>query len=108
LYRLYQAALMAMFAAAGNDATWAGRVHTAMVTAGLNDVRTVVRARSWTGGTAGCRLPIEVSGQVRQQLLDHGLDPDDLDTLRRHLADPRVVVLGNLTWSAVGHKTVGG
>lgn len=108
LYRRYQTALMAMFAAAGNDATWSVRVHAAMVAAGLNDVRTVVRARSWTGGTAGCRLPIAVSGQVRERLLDHGLDPGDLDELRTHLADPRVVVMGNLTWSTVGHKTVGG
>lgn len=108
LYQAYQSALMAMFAAAGNDPTWSVRVHAAMVDAGLSDVRTTVRARSWTGGTAGCRLPIEVSGQVREQLLHHGLDAGDLDTLREHLTDPRVVVLGNLTWSVVGHKMVGG
>ena len=63
LYRRYQAALMAMFAAAGNDPTWSVRVHAAMVAAGLSDVRTVVRARSWTGGTAGCRLPSVVTSR---------------------------------------------
>lgn len=104
LYRRYQAALMAVFAAAGNDGSWSVRVHAAMVAAGLSDVRTVVRARSWTGGTAGCRLPVEVSGQVRERLLGHGLTAGELDALREHLADPRVVIMGNLTWSTVGHR----
>jgi SAM-dependent methyltransferase len=108
LYQRYQQALMGMFAAAGNDPSWSVRVHAAMVAAGLVDVRTKVHARSWTGGTAGCRLPIAVSDQVREQLFGHGLDADDLDLLRAHLADPRVVVLGNLTWSVVGHQRVGG
>lgn len=107
LYHRYQQALIAMFAAAGNDPTWSTRVHAVMDTAGLVDVRTTVRARSWTGGTAGCQLPIEVSGQVRERLLDNGLDPEDLDVLRAHLTDPRVVLLGNLTWSIVGHKSAG-
>ena len=107
LYQRYQQALMAMFAAAGNDSTWSVRVHRVMAAAGLVDVRTTVRARSWTGGTAGCRLPIEVSGQVRDKLIEHGLDAEDLDVLRAHLTDPRVVVLGNLTWSIVGHKSAG-
>jgi SAM-dependent methyltransferase len=105
LYQRYQRALIATFAAAGNDPTWSTRVHSVMVAAGLNDVRTTVRARSWSGGTAGCQLPIEVSGQVREQLLGHGLDAEDLDVLRAQLTDPRVVVLGNLTWSIVGHKS---
>jgi SAM-dependent methyltransferase len=108
LYQRYQRALIAMFGSAGNDPTWSVRVHATMAGAGLTDVRTVVRACSWSGGSAGCRLPIEVSGQVRSQLLDHGLDPGDLDALRAHLADPRVVVLGNLTWSVTGHKTAEG
>ena len=107
LYQGYQRALLGMFAAAGNDATWSVRVHSVMAAAGLVDVRTVVRARSWTGGTAGCQLPIEVSGQVRDRLLEHGLDAEVLDVLRAQLTDPRVVVLGNLTWSVTGHKRAG-
>lgn len=107
LYRRYQQALIGMFAAAGNDPTWSTRVHQVMDAAGLIDVRTTVRARSWSGGTAGCQLPIEVSGQVRDRLLDHGLDAEDLDVLRAQLTDPRVVLLGNLTWSIVGHKSAG-
>ncbi|GAA0937840.1 methyltransferase domain-containing protein [Virgisporangium aurantiacum] len=107
LYQRYQQALMAMFAAAGNDPTWSTRVHEVMTAAGLGDVRTTVRARSWSGGTAGCQLPIEVSGQVRERLLEHSLDQEDLDVLRAQLTDPRVVLLGNLTWSIVGHKSAG-
>jgi SAM-dependent methyltransferase len=104
LYDRYQKALMAMFTTAGNDPTWATRIHTAMTDAGLSEVRTRVHARSWTGGTAGCQLPIAVSGQVRKQLPAHGLDAGDLDLLRHHLRDPDVVVLGNLTWSTVGRR----
>jgi len=63
-----------------------------------------VLARSWTGGTAGCQLPIAVSGQVRERLVERGLDPGNLDLLRHHLRDPEVVVLGNLTWSVVGRR----
>jgi ubiquinone/menaquinone biosynthesis C-methylase UbiE len=107
LYERYQQALMAMFAAAGNDPTWSVRVHAAMVAAGLTDVTTVTHARSWAGSTAGCELPIAVSGQVRARLVEHGLDADDLDLLRTHLADPRVVLLGNLTWSVTGRRPVG-
>jgi ubiquinone/menaquinone biosynthesis C-methylase UbiE len=106
LYQRYQKALMAMFAAAGNDSTWSVRAHETMVDAGLTSVRTVVRARSWSGGTAGCQLPLAVSSQVRTQLAEHGLDPDDLDVLRDHLIDPDVVVLGNLTWTITGHRPV--
>lgn len=104
LYQRYQKALVAMFASSGNDSTWSVRVHAAMVSAGLTDVRTVVQAKSWNGGTAGCELPIAVSGQVRAQLVEHGIEPGDLDRLRAHLADPRVVVLGNLTWSITGRR----
>lgn len=107
LYQRYQKALIAMFGSAGNDPTWAARAHAAMVGAGLSEVRTRVQARSWTGGTAGCQLPIAVSGQVREQLVEHGLDPGDLDLLRHHLRDPEVVVLGNLTWSVVGRRRTG-
>ena len=107
LFQRYQRALIAVFAAAGNDPTWSARVHRVMAEAGLGDVRTTVRARSWSGGTAGCQLPIEVSGQVRELLIEQGLDPEDLDVLRAQLTDPRVVVLGNLTWSIVGHKSAG-
>jgi len=107
LYQRYQRALIGMFAAAGNDPTWSTRVHGVMVGAGLVDVRTTVRARSWSGGTAGCQLPIEVSGQVRDRLLEQGLDAEDLDVLRAQLTDPRVVLLGNLTWAIVGHKSTG-
>ena len=104
LYEQYQRALVAMFRAAGNDGGWAARTHAVMVDAGLIDVHTRVHARSWRGGTAGAGLPIAVSGQVADTLAEHGMPGHDLDELRQHLANPHVVVLGNLTWTTVGRR----
>ena len=107
LYHRYQQALIAVFACSGNDPTWSVRVHATLTTAGLTGVRTTVHAGSWPGGTPGCQLPLAVSTQLRARLAGQGLDPDDLDLLRTHLADPRVVLLGNLTWSVTGHRAEG-
>jgi SAM-dependent methyltransferase len=107
LYQHYQRALIAVFAGAGNDPAWSTRVHATMAEAGLTGVRTAVHADSWTGGMPGCQLPLAVSAQLRAQLVEHGLKPEGLDTLRAHLADPRVVLLGNLTWSVTGRRAEG-
>lgn len=108
LYAMYQTALVKMFRAAGNDTTWAARTHAAMVAAGLHKVRTTTVARSWNGGTAGCLLPSALSVQVEDKLVQHGVTASQLAELRRHLDDPRVAILGNLTWSTIGHKPVEG
>lgn len=105
LYDRYQKALMATFAAAGNDPTWSGRIHTVMLNAGLTAVRTVVNARAWDGGSAGTNLPTVVSTVAAGQLTSHGVTEDDLATLRKHLADPRVAVLGNATLSVIGRRS---
>jgi SAM-dependent methyltransferase len=104
LYRRYQQALISVFAAAGNDPKWCTRTHATMLRAGLSDVRTTLTAACWRGGEAGCRLPIAVSGVLADQLADRGMDPSGLATLREHWADPRVVLLGNLTWSTIGRR----
>jgi SAM-dependent methyltransferase len=104
LYAHYQDVLIKAFQDAENDPTWAPRVHAAMVKAGLEDVRTTTRATSWSGKTAGCRLPTTVSTQLELKLIELGMSADDLAELREHLADPRVVLLGNLTWSMIGRK----
>jgi SAM-dependent methyltransferase len=108
LYEIYQHSLVKMFRANGNDTTWASRTHAVMTHAGLQEVRTVVSARSWHGGTAGCRLPATLSTQVEDQLIQHGATAAHLAELRLHLADPRVVILGNPTWSTVGRKSMEG
>jgi SAM-dependent methyltransferase len=107
LYERYQEALIATFAAAGNDPTWSRRVHAVMEESGLTEVTTRVHARSWAGGTPGCQLPLAVSDQLRAQLADRGMTLASLDLLREQLADPRVVLLGNLTWSVTGRRAEG-
>lgn len=104
LYEHYEQALGAILAAAGNDRGWSTRVNTAMTTAGLVDVQTVLQARSWPGGSAGCRLVIATVRQLGQQLADHGMNPADLDELLHDMSDPQVVLLGKHTWSTIGHR----
>lgn len=104
LYARYQRALLDVFAAWGNDNSWAASVPAAMLDAGLVAVDTTAHARSWTGGSAGCRLPIAVSSELHEHLVDAGMPAADLARLRELLADPALVLLGNLTYSTVGHR----
>ncbi len=104
LYERYQVALLAVFRSAGNDTGWAADVPAAMLDAGLVDVDTAVHARSWSGGSPGCLLPALVSRELRDRLVEAGVTADDLDRLRAALADPRLVLLGNLTWSTTGRR----
>lgn len=103
-YERYQTSLMHVFAAAGNDPHWCVRVPAAMRDAGLVRIDTFTQARSWSGGTPGCRLPILVSKQLQDQLIVHGMDAGELTRLRAVLDDPWTVVQGNLTWSTLGFR----
>lgn len=104
LYQKYQKALISVSAAANNDLEWSVQTHAAMRAAGLVDVKTFTRAQSWTGGSPGCQLPIAVSLELEDRLVEHGVTTADLADLRHDLADPRTVLLGNLTWSTIGRK----
>lgn len=108
LYQRYQQALIQTFAAAGNDPEWCVKTNAEMTSAGLLDVETVTRAESWRGGSPGCQLPIAVSLELGDRLVEHGITRDELQELRDDLADPATVVLGNLTWSTIGHARFGG
>jgi SAM-dependent methyltransferase len=105
LFERYQRALLGVFTAQGNDTSWSRQIASAMRECGLIDVDVSVYAQSWPGGTAGCLLPITVSAELRDRLLEHGISAEDLDLLRTRLADPRVLLVGNLTWSAIGRST---
>ncbi|MCW2919303.1 MAG: methyltransferase [Actinomycetia bacterium] len=91
----------------GNDPTWAGRVHAAMLAEGLVDVETVVHARSWPGGTAGALLIGANIDQLYAEFLEAGMSAAELDELRRLVRDPRLVVRGNLTYSTIGRRSRG-
>jgi hypothetical protein len=88
----------------GNDPTWAGKVHAAMLAAGLSDVDTQIRAASWTGGTPGALLIAVNVAQLRSGFLAAGLTEDELDRLCRLAADPRLVVRGHFTYSTLGRR----
>jgi len=104
IYGRYQEALLRVFQAAGNDTGWAEQTADAMTAAGLVDVETEVHAESWRGGTPGCQLPIAVARELRPRLLDAGLTADDLDALVDVMTNPDTLVLGNPTFSTIGHR----
>jgi SAM-dependent methyltransferase len=104
VYDRYQVALMEVFAAAGNDRTWAASTAQAMSEAGLVDIETVADTRSWAGGTAGCLLPIVVSRELRVPLLRAGASADDLDALPEVLTNPGTLLLGNVMLSTIGRR----
>ncbi|MEV7230952.1 class I SAM-dependent methyltransferase [Polymorphospora sp. NPDC051019] len=102
VYEHYQEALRRVFDARGNDATWSVKAAEVFEAAGLVDVRTTVSARSWPGGSAGCRLVVVVAAELREQLIAQGADPGLLDRLPEIMHDPETVVIGNATWTTVG------
>jgi SAM-dependent methyltransferase len=105
LFEIYHRLLVErILPAAGNDPTWARRVHTRMLTAGLVDVDTVVHARSWPGGTAGALLVAANLAQVREDLLAAGMTPRQLDRLDRLVRSPGAVVRGHFTYSTCGRR----
>ncbi|MEU4562742.1 methyltransferase [Actinoplanes sp. NPDC023936] len=88
----------------GADPAWAGRVHAAMLAAGLTAVHTEIRAESWAGGTAGARLIAVNVAQVGDGLRAAGFTEPELDRLCRLAGDPGLVIRGHLTYSTVGRR----
>jgi hypothetical protein len=73
-----------------------------MSDAGLVGLDVEEYAQAWRGKTAGCLLPVAVSGELRHQLLAAGLSEADLNDLMRIMMDPATVILGNPTLSTIG------
>jgi SAM-dependent methyltransferase len=88
----------------GTDPAWAPQIHAAMLDAGLVDVDTTISSRSWPGGTPGALLSGANIEQVRGELLAKGFTEDQLDSLHRLIADPRLVIRGNIVYSTVGRR----
>jgi SAM-dependent methyltransferase len=97
-----------LLASHGNDSSWAGQAHAAMLAEGLTDVRSVVHARSWDGGTAGTLLIEANVAELRAEFLEAGMDAAQLDRLRALVSDPRLVVRGYLTHSTTGRRPTDG
>ncbi|GAB2856987.1 methyltransferase domain-containing protein [Actinoallomurus bryophytorum] len=103
----YDLLVETLLAAHGNDPTWAGRVHAAMLAEGLTDVETVVSARSWAGGTAGALLIDANITELRTDFIEAGMSAARLDRLHALARDPRLVVRGYLTYSTTGRRSDG-
>jgi len=104
-YDAYHAALVEqVLPGCGNDPAWAGRVHGAMLAAGLTAVDTEVHARSWAGGTPGALLVTANIAQQRPNLRKAGLSDETLDRVVALMSDPRMVVRGHLVYSTVGRR----
>jgi SAM-dependent methyltransferase len=85
------------------DAThWARGVHGFMLDEGLVEVETVLTARSWNGGSPGALLMATNMADLRERFVEHGMSEADQDELAGYLADPRMVVRGQLTYSTMG------
>ena len=106
LFDAYQETLMSILPGRGNDPTWAGRVHSLMLRAGLTEVETGIQARSWRGGEAGALLLIANVLQLRQQFVDAGFGEDRIARLRELVTDPRFVIRGHFMYSNIGRKHV--
>ena len=103
LIDLYQDVLVdRILPAKGNDPTWASRVHSAMLEAGLTDVDTTITSQSWPGGTAGALLIAANIGQLREEFLEAGMTAEQLDEVCRLVTDPRIVLRGHFTYSTIG------
>jgi SAM-dependent methyltransferase len=92
----------------GNDPTWAGEVHAAMLAEGLTDVETYVHARSWRGGTAGALLIAANVAQAREGFRAAGLTDAQLEEVEKLASDPRLVVRAMLLYSTIGRRSITG
>jgi SAM-dependent methyltransferase len=102
--RYVEALITRILAGVGNDSTWAARMHGTMVTAGLVDVRTTVRADSWPGGTAGALLMAVNVDQQRAAFLADGFTAAELARLEELARDPRLVVRGHFLYATSGRR----
>jgi len=91
----------------GNDPTWAGRVHSAMLDAGLTDVDTAISAQSWPGGTAGALIIAANIAQLRDEFIKAGMTAGQLDEVCRLVTDPRLVLRSHFTYSTMGRRAEG-
>lgn len=104
LFEAYQGTLQSVMAKRGSDPTWAARMHSTMLRAGLPDVDTAIQSRSWPGGTAGTLLAMANVLQLRQEFADAGFGDDDIERLRVLVSDPRLVLRGHFIYSTIGRR----
>ncbi|MEU8265134.1 methyltransferase domain-containing protein [Micromonospora sp. NPDC048999] len=88
----------------GVDLHWGDMVPAVLLANGFQDVRTRWIARTWAGGTPGCRLYADNATQLSDRLLTHGLTHADLDRFAELMDDPTVLVRGYTFASTTARK----
>ncbi|MFB7053557.1 class I SAM-dependent methyltransferase [Streptomyces vinaceus] len=106
LFGRFSRAVVRILADAGADPQWGARdLHAAMAESSLEDVHSIHRTDSWTGGGAGSRLHDIHTRQLREPLCARGFTDSDLDRLQNIVADPRFSAMWYPLVSTCGRKT---
>lgn len=104
IFTAYEKALTTILVANGNDQTWCRKVNNAMRDQGFEDVETQGWQGSFAGGTGVCLMAYAGSTELREKLIEVGMDAADVDTMRQLALDPRLVLRGILMLSTIGRK----
>ncbi|MGP3690639.1 class I SAM-dependent methyltransferase [Streptomyces sp. IBSNAI002] len=109
LFRRFTGAVVRILADVGADPQWGARdLHAAMVESSLQDVQSIHRAESWTGGGPGSRLHDIHTRQLREPLRSLGFTDGDLARVRRIAADPGFSAMWYPLVSTCGRKAARG
>ncbi|MCX4781690.1 class I SAM-dependent methyltransferase [Streptomyces sp. NBC_01264] len=105
LFGRFSGAVVGILADAGADPQWGAHgLHSAMAESSLEDVRTVHRTDSWTGGGPGSRLHSIHTRQLREPLGARGFTDGDLARVRHIASDPAFSALGYPLVSTCGRR----
>lgn len=107
LYETFLTAKARLFAAAGADGAWGQHAAQAMRDAGLVDIDPQPHLELWHAGSAGVRLQIHHTFQLRDQLMDAGMTEAQLAEVRALLADPPFKASSCVTYSVQGRRPAG-
>ncbi|RKN50458.1 methyltransferase domain-containing protein [Micromonospora endolithica] len=86
--------ILDILAGRGVDLHWGEKTPTLLLNAGLDQVHTRWTARTWTGGSPGCRLYADNARHLRDQLLTAGFTAADLDRFGELMTHPAVMMRG--------------
>ncbi|WP_035791629.1 class I SAM-dependent methyltransferase [Kitasatospora mediocidica] len=107
LFRRFSGAVVQILADAGADPRWGARgLYAAMARLRLEDVHSVHRTDSWTGGGPGSRLHDIHTRQLRDPLRARGFTDGDLAHVRKLAADPGFSALWYPLVSTCGRKAL--
>ncbi|MER6076266.1 methyltransferase [Streptomyces sp. NPDC001817] len=105
LFQRFSRAVVRILADAGADPQWGARgVHAAMTESSLEDVHSVHRTDSWTGGGPGSHLHDIHTRQLRAPLLTRGFTDSGLARVRHIAADPGFSAMWYPLVSTCGRK----